>query len=117
VTGGASAAYGADALAGVTNFVLDRSYTGLEVAYTGGINEAGDGEYNRGSITFGSDFLDGRLHGFGSVEARINDQYRRNYADWDRREGYVRNPAYTGTPTPGVPLRLTREHVYSTNFS
>jgi len=117
VTGGASAAYGADALAGVTNFVLNRNYTGMEVAYTTGINEVGDGEYNRGAITFGDDLIDGRLHVFGSVEARINDQYRRQNAAWDTRQGYVRNPAYTGVATPGVPLRLTRNNVYSANFS
>ena len=117
VTGGASAAYGADALAGVTNFVLNRNYTGLAVEYTGGINEEGDGEYNRGSVTFGDDFMDGRLHAFGSAEVRINDQYRRNYADWDDRQNYVRNPAYTGVATAGVPLRLSRSNVYSTNFT
>ncbi|HWK55344.1 MAG TPA: TonB-dependent receptor plug domain-containing protein, partial [Hyphomicrobiales bacterium] len=32
VTGGASAAYGADALGGVVNFVLDRQFEGLEVS-------------------------------------------------------------------------------------
>ena len=117
VTGGASAAYGADALAGVTNFVLNRNYTGLAVEYTGGITEEGDGEYNRGSVTFGDDFMDGRLHAFGSAEVRINDQYRRNYADWDDRQNYVRNPAYTGVATAGVPLRLSRSNVYSTNFT
>jgi iron complex outermembrane recepter protein len=32
VTGGASAAYGADALAGVTNFIIDREFTGFAAA-------------------------------------------------------------------------------------
>ncbi|MEY4640511.1 MAG: hypothetical protein RLZZ227_505, partial [Pseudomonadota bacterium] len=31
VTGGASAAYGADALAGVTNFILNRNFSGLDL--------------------------------------------------------------------------------------
>ena len=30
VTGGASAAYGADAIGGVTNFILDREFEGLK---------------------------------------------------------------------------------------
>jgi len=115
VTGGASAAYGADALAGVTNFILNRKFTGLDLSYRTGINEEGDGVFNRASVTWGDDFLDGDLHVFGTLEGRVNDAYRRN-ADWDKREGYVRNPAYTG-PTSGVPLRLTKQYLYSTNFS
>jgi iron complex outermembrane recepter protein len=118
VTGGASAAYGADALAGVTNFVLNRQFTGLDLSYRTGVNEEGDGEYNRTSLTWGDDFLDGDLHLFGSIEARVNDAYRRENADWDRRSGYVKNPDWiSATATPNVPLRLTRDHVYSTNFS
>ncbi|HYD84160.1 MAG TPA: TonB-dependent receptor plug domain-containing protein, partial [Opitutus sp.] len=62
VTGGASAAYGADALAGVTNFVLNRGFTGLDIRTSAGINEEGDGEFTRGSVTWGDDFMDGRLH-------------------------------------------------------
>ncbi len=47
VTGGASAAYGADALGGVTNFVLDREFQGLKVEVGTGITEVGDGDrYN-----------------------------------------------------------------------
>lgn len=118
VTGGASAAYGADALAGVTNFVLNRKFTGLDLSYRTGINEEGDGEYNRASVTFGDDFLDGDLHVFGSVEVRINDAYRRDFADWDRKQGYVKNPAWvSATATPTQPLRLTKEYVYSSNFT
>ena len=117
VTGGASAAYGADALAGVTNFVLNRGFDGLELRFTSGINEEGDGEFNRGSLTWGRDFLDQRLHLFGTVELRVNDGYRRNNADWDQNEGYVLNPAWTPDSGSGVPLRLTRQHVYDTEFT
>src|SRR5690554_4097287 len=43
VTGGASAAYGADALAGVTNFILNREFEGLEIDVRGGQTGEGDG--------------------------------------------------------------------------
>ncbi|MES2607031.1 MAG: TonB-dependent receptor plug domain-containing protein, partial [Pseudomonadota bacterium] len=106
VTGGASAAYGSDALAGVTNFVLNRNYTGFAVNAGAGINEEGDGEFSRTSITWGDDFLDGDLHVFGAVEARINDAYRRENADWDTRQGYVMNPEWAAwrarTPSTGA---------------
>jgi outer membrane receptor protein involved in Fe transport len=118
VTGGASAAYGADALAGVTNFILNRQFTGLDLAYRTGINEEGDGEFNRASVTWGTDLLDGTLHTFGSLEVRVNDTYRRERADWDKKQGYVKNPDWiSATATPNVPLRLTKDYVYNTDFS
>jgi iron complex outermembrane receptor protein len=61
-TGGASAAYGSDAVAGVVNFVLDTNYEGLEVGVQGGITDRGDGENYEISGTYGTDFADGRGH-------------------------------------------------------
>ena len=43
VTGGASAAYGSDAVAGVTNFILNKKYEGLKLTADTGITERGDG--------------------------------------------------------------------------
>lgn len=54
VTGGASAAYGTDAVAGVTNFLLDTEFTGLELNLQGGITQRGDGESFEGSASFGT---------------------------------------------------------------
>ena len=42
VTGGASAVYGSDAVAGVVNFVLDRKFTGFKAEVQGGISQRGD---------------------------------------------------------------------------
>lgn len=44
VTGGASAVYGSDALAGVLNFILDKEYTGVKGSVQGGVTTYGDGE-------------------------------------------------------------------------
>ena len=43
VTGGASAVYGSDAMAGVVNFVLKDNFEGLEITSQYGITEQGDG--------------------------------------------------------------------------
>jgi outer membrane receptor protein involved in Fe transport len=43
VTGGASAVYGSDAMAGVVNFILKDNYEGMEVTAQYGITEHGDG--------------------------------------------------------------------------
>src|SRR5690606_13692820 len=43
VTGGATAAYGTDAVAGVVNFILDTSYEGIRGSVQGGENSKGHG--------------------------------------------------------------------------
>ena len=43
VTGGASAVYGSDAIAGVVNFILKDNYEGLEISSQYGISDHGDG--------------------------------------------------------------------------
>ena len=60
VTGGASAVYGADAIAGVVNFRLKQHFQGLQVDLQSGITEKGDGMESRASATLGTDFADGR---------------------------------------------------------
>jgi len=60
LTGGASAVYGADAVTGVVNFILDREFDGLELGLTGGISDNGDGGNFDGYVKFGKNFADGR---------------------------------------------------------
>ncbi|RZM33904.1 MAG: TonB-dependent receptor, partial [Sphingomonas sp.] len=62
VTGGASAAYGSDAVAGVVNFVLDKKYKGLKVSIDSGITEKGDGQnYSLSVALFGDAAVDADL--------------------------------------------------------
>jgi outer membrane receptor protein involved in Fe transport len=73
ISGGASATYGADAVAGVTNFILKNNYEGLELDGQFGISQEGIGaEYQLGGI-IGSDFADGR----GNVSMAMS---------WNKRE-------------------------------
>ncbi len=60
ISGGASAVYGADAVGGVTNFILKKNFEGFEFDAQYGIQQAGDGEENRQSILFGSNLADDR---------------------------------------------------------
>ena len=117
VTGGASAAYGADAVAGVVNFILDREFEGLRASVSTGITQEMDGENYNLSVAGGKAFMDDRLHVIASVEARQIDQIGPNskdrldnWKDW----GLVRNPEWiSATATPNVPLRITRPYVFS----
>ena len=62
VTGGASAAYGSDAVAGVVNFILDKEFTGLRGTAQFGISQEGDDENYYGSLAYGTSFSGGRGH-------------------------------------------------------
>jgi outer membrane receptor protein involved in Fe transport len=60
VTGGRSAVYGSDAIAGVVNFVLKQDFEGIEINTTHGITSRGDGKYWDINGTIGANFDDGR---------------------------------------------------------
>ena len=60
VTGGASAAWGSDAVAGVANIILKNSVSGVTVGGVSGISSRGDGARYGGDITAGTSFADGR---------------------------------------------------------
>jgi outer membrane receptor protein involved in Fe transport len=60
MTGGASAVYGSDALAGVVNFILKKNYEGLELGTQYGISGFGDGEQFNLSLLAGANTADGR---------------------------------------------------------
>ena len=47
ITGGASATYGADAIGGVTNFIMKKNFQGVQLDVQDGITEAGDGNESR----------------------------------------------------------------------
>lgn len=68
VTGGASAAYGSDAVAGVVNFILDTRYHGFKGEIQGGVSDLGDGEEQKYSLAYGTTMLDGRGHLIASAE-------------------------------------------------
>lgn len=75
VTGGNSAVYGSDAIAGVVNFVLRRSFDGLQVRATASTTEAGFGGSQYISAMGGRNFADGRgnvtLHAEYSRSSRV----------------------------------------------
>jgi outer membrane receptor protein involved in Fe transport len=112
VTGGATAAYGADALGGVTNFILDREFEGLKFNAGTGMNEFGHEGKNWNMSVAGGTRIGERLNIIGSFEARHVDQIVRDPAEldpsWFQRWGHVQNPAWVATDPPGTnPRRLT----------
>lgn len=62
VTGGASAAYGSDAVSGVVNLVLDTDFEGMKGLAQGGASTHGDDESYKASLTGGTSFAGGKGH-------------------------------------------------------
>ena len=72
VTGGASAIYGSDAVAGVVNYVLDKEFTGLTVKADYGLSEYSDGDQYQFGAAWGTALFSDRGH--FEVAARIRHQ-------------------------------------------
>jgi len=62
VTGGASAVYGSDAVAGVVNFILDKNFTGFKYDVNAGISTYTDGAEAKIGLAWGTDLFGGRGH-------------------------------------------------------
>lgn len=60
ITGGASAVYGSDAVAGVVNFRFNNAFTGVQIEADGGVTEQGDGTTFSGAVTWGGRLADGK---------------------------------------------------------
>lgn len=73
VTGGASAAYGSDAIAGVVNFKLNHTFKGLQLDAQNGISARGDGFQTQAALTGGLAFADNRGHAQLSVSYARRD--------------------------------------------
>lgn len=102
VTGGASAAYGSDALAGVVNFVFDKNYSGVKGDIQGGITTYGDNENYKVSLTAGFPFASGRGHFLLYGENGYESGARREDRPYSETAyGIVGNPAYA--PGNGQP--------------
>jgi outer membrane receptor protein involved in Fe transport len=77
ITGGASATYGSDAVAGVVNFRLKHHFQGVEADVQYGITDHDDGETENVSLLLGGDFDDGKgnavlAFGFSNRGAILN---------------------------------------------
>jgi iron complex outermembrane recepter protein len=99
ISGGASAAYGADAMGGVTNFKLRTNFEGASIELRSSATEAGDGEESRVSALLGANLAEGR----GNVMLGL---------EWAKRSqvGILGRPffesALTDSGAPATSIRL-----------
>lgn len=77
ITGGAGATYGPDAVAGVTNFIMKKSFDGMAASSTYRITEESDGQEWSADLTFGGDFADGKGSAvFNASYFKRDDMYK-----------------------------------------
>jgi len=118
ISGGASATYGADAIAGVTNFILKKNFEGLELDASASITQEGDNfEYTLGGI-MGADFDDGR--GNVSIAMSLNTREANYQRDRTWYQDLWANPNIAGTqffiPAPGASFELGNYPNYNVLF-
>lgn len=113
VTGGASATYGTDAVAGVVNFILDTKFEGVKAEAQGGISGRHDGVNSKFSLSFGHQFGD-KLHVIGSI-SDYNQDAISSFSSLQSRPWY--NQASRVPSPPGGPTYQVAPYVVPTNFS
>ncbi|UNK57692.1 TonB-dependent receptor [Pseudoxanthomonas daejeonensis] len=101
MTGGVSAVYGADAVAGVVNFIMKKSFEGFDLRGQGGM--ASEGSFNRSFASFsaGDSFADGRGNAAFSMEYSKQDRFGRGNRDIGTQYLVsVPNPSYDPSQPP-----------------
>jgi len=94
VTGGASAVYGADAVAGVVNFVLKKNFSGVDATTSYGVSEKGDSKRYRSDLTIGANLADGR----GNVALSVGQTRTNPLTQGERDFGLVSITSTSGAP-------------------
>ncbi len=90
VTGGNSAVYGSDALAGVVNFRLKQNFEGLQIRAQGGVSDEKDAGSYFVSLTGGKNFADGRGNIAVNLEyARTEDLFASGRKAYRQTDGFI----------------------------
>ena len=111
VTGGASAAYGSDAVAGVVNVILNKNFSGFSANLEGSDSTHDDHRQFKGELAYGFDFLGDRAHNIAAVSYLSSpDTFFINQRSWFKNTRLVNNPAYNGGAN-GQPRLITVNNV------
>lgn len=106
VTGGASSVYGADAVAGVTNFITKRDFSGAQIALSASETMEGDGQTGRVDITIGGNFEGGRGNAVLNIGYQDVDGITQGERKFSEVATYGAAPQGSGT---SVPTRINQQ--------
>ncbi|MBN9544720.1 MAG: TonB-dependent receptor [Alphaproteobacteria bacterium] len=107
VTGGASAAWGSDAVAGVVNLIINKNFTGFKASVD--LQDTGQDLRRQYGFTL--------THGFDLLGDRAHIEWAATYTDspdtaymaqlhWFNNPAAVANPAYNAVTNPNVPKNI-----------
>jgi iron complex outermembrane receptor protein len=111
VTGGASAVYGTDAVAGVVNFILKDDFEGFDIHTQVGATDRDDGESKEVSVAYGTSIGE---RGHLTVSGEWFDAHKIETLegrDWFSSWGLIQNPV------AGGPRDLVRPNVASYTYT
>lgn len=133
ITGGASAVYGADAMAGVVNFILKKDFEGVDMDFQSSETQQGDGAETRFTTLLGvnSDNHKGNVmlgvewYNRGAVLLRDRDFYSNGWFDkGSDAGGFIQMPGYSpasavlgvgNVNSGGLPTQAAVDQVFSAN--
>ncbi len=122
ITGGASSVYGADAVAGVVNFILKKNFEGLDLDVQTGSMQNGKGSETRASALFGVTSGDNKGNIMVGMELASRDAIHADDTDfWHHalRDGttYPTQLIYTGpyltTDAANAPSRAVVDQIFN----
>jgi iron complex outermembrane recepter protein len=133
ITGGASAVYGADAMAGVVNFILKKDFEGVDMDFHTMDTAAGGGSETRFTSLLGVNSGDGKSNVMlgvewyqrGQVLQKDRDFYLNGWFDpGSNAGGFIQQPGYSpssailgvGTvPSGGLPTQAAVDSIFTAN--
>jgi iron complex outermembrane recepter protein len=120
ITGGASAAYGSDAMAGVVN-IITKNLDGLEAGISHGAADGGYGKNEDVYVNGGAPFADGKGHAMISLEYTERDAVQGNQIPFFFFGGQGANLPYgayvPGTAPTGLPVDLPSQAAVNAYFA
>ncbi|WP_426266602.1 TonB-dependent receptor domain-containing protein [Sphingomonas sp. LHG3443-2] len=114
VTGGASAVYGSDAVAGVVNFILRRDFDGLQLRAQSGISKYGDAANQFVAVTGGKNFAGGRGNIAATAEFSHTSDFYASGRPFRQADNFVivdTDPAGSVNGSDGIPDRIFLRNV------
>ena len=114
VTGGASAIYGSDAIAGVVNIILKDDFEGVVGSFQGGMSDYDDDESFKASVTMGSPFADGKGQALASVSwSKENGVFARDREERGLERDGLSNAYFQYLPDQPFDWQTTQFPYYS----
>ena len=124
VTGGNSAVYGSDAVAGVVNFITKRNFEGLAFRGQAGSSERGDRDSEFFSVTYGTNFADDKGNVAVALEYGNTDALYFNQRDgltgaYRGRSQFNTADVTSGEPngSDGIPDNLFFDNVFNSSIA